>query len=78
MLDLIAHGAEGHWLVHLLLVSANELGVAWEEKGWVRAALHPLTMLSVPIQYLQSAIFEAWQLNVRAPLAERKVFQALS
>ena len=46
MLDLVAHGAEGHRPVHLLLVSADELGFAWdgEEKGWVLAALPPLRM----------------------------------
>ena len=30
MLDLVAHGAEGHGPVHLLLVSADELGFAWD------------------------------------------------
>ena len=30
MLDLIAHGAEGHGLVHLLHVSAADLGFAWD------------------------------------------------
>ena len=50
MLDLVAHGAEGHGLAHLLLVSANELGFTWvlEDKGWVRAAFPPLWMLSGP------------------------------
>ena len=74
MLDLIAHGAGGHGLVHLLLISANELGFAWdgEEKGWIRAALHPLRMLSGPIQ---SAIFEAWHFNVSSRLAEWKGFR---
>ena len=38
MLDLIAHCAEGHFL----LISA-ELGFAWDGgEGWVRAALLPL------------------------------------
>ena len=30
--DLIAHGAEEHAPVHLLLVSADELGFAWDGK----------------------------------------------
>ena len=38
MLDLIAHGAPEHGPVHSLLVSAAEIGFAWdgEEKGCVR------------------------------------------
>ena len=38
MLDLISRGAQGHGPAHLLLISAAELGFAWdrEEKGWVR------------------------------------------
>ena len=32
MLDLIAHGADGHGPVHLLRVSAAEFGFAWEGK----------------------------------------------
>ena len=41
MLDLIAPRALGHGLVHLLLISAAEIGFAWdgERRGWVRAAL---------------------------------------
>ena len=41
MLDLISRGAQGHGLVHLLLIPAAELGFAWdgEEKGWVRVSL---------------------------------------
>ena len=40
MLDLIAHCADGHGPVHLLLVSAAEIGFAWDgaEGGWIRAA----------------------------------------
>ena len=39
MLDLISRGAQGHGPVHLLLISAAELGFAWDgaEKGWVRS-----------------------------------------
>ena len=35
MLDLISRGSQGHGLVHLLLISASEIGFAWdgEEKG---------------------------------------------
>ena len=43
MLDLISRGAQGHGPVHLLLISAAELGFAWDgvEKGWVRVSLPP-------------------------------------
>ena len=38
MLDLISRGAQGHGPVHLLLISAAELGFAWDsgEQGWIR------------------------------------------
>ena len=38
MLDLISGGAPGHGPVHLLVISAAELGFAWDgfERGWVR------------------------------------------
>ena len=41
MLDLISRGAQGHGPVHLLLISAADLGFAWdgEDKGWVRVSL---------------------------------------
>ena len=43
MLDLISRGAQGHGPVHLLLISAAELGFAWDggEHGWVRVSLPP-------------------------------------
>ena len=75
MLDLLAHGADGHGPVNLHLVSATEIGFAWDgmERGWLRAALLP-GMLSEPVQHFQSAIFEAWQLKVSTQLADRKGF----
>ena len=74
MLDLIAPRAPGHGPVHLLLISAAEMGFAWDGKqqGWVRAALPPLRMLTGPIQHFQSAIFQAWQLQSGAQLADRE------
>ena len=61
MLDLISRGAQGHGPVHLLLVSAAELGFAWDgaEKGWVRVSLPPLRMMTGPVQHFRSAILEA-------------------
>ena len=49
MLDLLTHGADGHFPVHLLLTSAAEIGFAWDggEQGWVRAALLPCLGLRV-------------------------------
>ena len=48
MLDLISRGAQGHGPVHLLLISAAEIGFAWDgdEKGWVRVSLLPLRMMT--------------------------------
>ena len=67
MLDLLAHGADGHGPVHLLLTSAAEIGFAWDggEQGWVQTALPPLRMLSGPVQHCENAILEAWQLRGR-------------
>ena len=44
MLDLISKGCPRHGPVHLLLISAAELGFAWkvDEKGWIR----PLPLFS--------------------------------
>ena len=69
MLDLISRGAQGHGPVHLLLlISAAELGFAWDgnEYGWVRVSLPPLRIVSGPIQHFRSAILEAWRFHVFA------------
>ena len=76
MLDLISRSAQGHGPVHLLLISAAEIGFAWDgdEKGWVRVSLSPLRMMTGPIQHFRSAILEAWRFHVFARLSERKGF----
>ena len=76
MLDLISRGAQGHGPVHLLLISAAELGFAWDgnEHGWVRVSLPPLRMMAGPIQHFRSAILEAWHFHVFARLSERMGF----
>ena len=53
MLDFISRDAQGHGPVHLLLISAAELGFAWDgdEKGWVRVSLPPLRMMTGPVQH---------------------------
>ena len=76
MLDLISRGAQGHGPVHLLLMSAAELGFAWDgdEKGWVRVSLPPLRMMSGPVQHFRSAILDAWRFKVFSRLSEREGF----
>ena len=76
MLDLISRGAQGHGPVHLLLISAAELGFAWDgnEQGWVRVSLPPLRMMTGPLQHFRSAILDAWRFHVFAKLSERKGF----
>ena len=58
MLDLISRGAQGHGPVHLLLISAAEIGFAWDgdEKGWVRVSLPPLRMMAGPIQHFRTSL----------------------
>ena len=70
MLDLISRGSPGHGPVHLLLISAAELGFAWDggKRGWVRPSLTHLWMMTGP-----SSIWDAWRFRVSAQLAERRV-----
>ena len=74
MLDLISRKAHGP--VHLLLISAAELGFAWDgdEKGWVRVSLRPLRMMTGPVQHFRSAILDAWRFHAFAKLSERQGF----
>ena len=74
MLDLISRGAQGHGPVHLLLISAADLGFAWdgEEKGWVRVSLPHLRMMTGSVQHFYSSILDAWRFTVFAMLSERK------
>ena len=76
MLDLISRGAPGHGPVHLLLISAAEIGFAWDagEQGWIRVSLPPLRMMAGPIQHFRSAVLDAWHFHVLSRLAERKGF----
>ena len=71
MLDFISRRAQG---VHLLLISAAEVGFAWdgEEKGWARVSLPPLSMMTGPIQHFYSSILDAWRFGIFAKLSERK------
>ena len=76
MLDLISWGYQGPGPVHLLLISAIELGFAWDgaEKGWIRVSLPPLRMMTGPVQHFRSAILDAWRFRVFSRLSERKGF----
>ena len=76
MLDLISRGARGHGPIHLLLISAAELGFAWDgnEHGWVRVSLPPLRMITGPVQHFRSAILDVWRFAVFSKLSERKGF----
>ena len=52
MLDLISRGAQGHGPVHLLLISAAELGFAWDGRRKVGlVSLPPLRMMTGPVQH---------------------------
>ena len=66
MLDLISRGAQGHGPVHLLLISAAELGFAWDgaERGWVRVSLPHLRMMTGPVQHFRSAILDGRRFHV--------------
>ena len=63
---LISRGAQGHGPVHLLLISAAEIGFSWDagEHGWLRVSLPPLRMMTGPIQHFRSAILDAWHFHV--------------
>ena len=80
MLDLISRGAQGHGPVNLLLISAGELGFAWDgaEKGWVRVSLPLLRMMSGPVQHFYSSILDPWRYVIFAKLSERKGFWVVS
>ena len=66
MLDLISRRAPGQGPVHLLLISAAELGFAWDgnERGWVRPPL--LRMMTRPIQQFFFSTLDAWRFRVFA------------
>ena len=62
--------------MHLLLISAAELGFAWDgdERGWVRPSLPRLRMMTGPIQHFFFSILDAWRFRVFARLEEREGF----
>ena len=60
MLDFISRDSQCHGPVHLVLMSAAELGFAWggAEKGWVRVSLPPLRIVTGPVQQFYSSILD--------------------
>ena len=76
-LDYASAGSPGHGPIHLLIQSADELGVFWdsEQAGWIRPGLPPLRMMTGPIQHFRSAIWQAWQHKVATDLCKRKGFR---
>ena len=79
LLDLISRGAQGHGPVHLLLISAAEIGFTWDSggQGWLRVSLPPLRMMTGPIQHFRSANLDAWHFHVFSKLSERKGFRSV-
>ena len=73
MLDLIARRAPDQSPVHLLLISAAELGFTWDgdENGWVRPSLPLLRMMAGRIQHFFSSVLDAWRYSVFVKLSER-------
>ena len=57
MLNLIAQRAPGHVPVHLLMISAADIGFVWDgvQQGWIRAALF-LGMFAGPIQHFRAPV----------------------
>ena len=76
MLDLISRRAQGHGPVHLLLISAAELGFAWDgaEKGWIRVSLPHLQIMTELVQHFRSAILDVWRFSVFPSFLRGRVF----
>ena len=75
---MISRGAPRHGPVHLLLISAAELGFAWDgdERRWVRVSLPSPSYddWSCSVRHFRSAILDAWRFQVFARLFERQGF----
>ena len=79
MVDLISRGSQGHGPVHPLLISAAELGFAWDgaEQGRVRVSLPPLRMMTGLVQHFYSSILDAWRFSFFAKLSAKKGFRGV-
>ena len=51
----IAHGACGQGPIHLLMISAAEIGFVWDwvQQGRILLELHPLWLRGVPILHFR-------------------------
>ena len=60
----------GHGLIHILSVSAAEIGARWDllALAWYRPALPLLSNLAGPLQHFKAAILDAWRNEVAADL----------
>ena len=78
LLELVSEGCPGYGPVHLLVVSAAEVGFHWDPLalGWSRPWLPLLSGLAGPVQlFLRSAILDAWRGKVAADLCDREGFR---
>ena len=77
LLEMVSEGCPGHGPVHLLSVSAAEVGFRWDplSLSWSRPGLHLLGNLASPVQHFRAAILDAWRNKVAADLCGRKGFR---
>ena len=79
---------QGHGPVHLLLISAADLGFAWDadEQGWVRVSLPPLRMMAGPSPFnigwscstFSLPFLRQWQFHIFSRLSlSRKGFRSV-
>ena len=74
---LIDFWIPGHGPVHLLVVSAAEIGFRWDplSLAWSRPGLPLLSNLAGPVQHFRAAILDAWQNKAAADLCSREGFR---
>ena len=78
LLDMVSEGCPGHGPVHLLVVSAAEIGFRWDPLAlaWSRPGLPLLSNLAGPVQHFRAAILDAWQNTAAADLCCREGFRS--
>ena len=72
LLEMVGAGCPGHGLVHLLSVSAAEIGFRWDLFAlvWSRPGLPFLSNLAGPVQHFKAAVLDAWRNKVWRNKAE--------
>ena len=80
MLHLVAHRAPGHGPVHLLPISAAEIGFVLdgEQQGWIRAALPPLGCLRGRSNIFRALVWMPGSSKLVLTYRIRKAFGVLS